>query len=168
MMFRLLRQIRWQHVGAALAGIAIVVVIAALVLANDNADNKTAVQQTTQENVGKQLDALKVQLDQSEQRRRELTADRERWQAQITTSIEQLRDAGEQPIIVAPDAVPPQASEPVTTTTTTAPQPIVVPVPTPVTTNPPPPPSTTTTTTTTQPPSETTTTTTTTTTEVPQ
>jgi TolA-binding protein len=120
-----------QNVIAAFVGVTIVILLTALVVANRNSDDRTAVQQTTQENVGKQLDALREQLDQSETTRRQLTGDRERFQAQITASMEQLLNAGQQPIIVAPDAVPPEAKELVSTTTTPPPVVIPVPVPTP-------------------------------------
>lgn len=153
-----------------------------LVLANANSDQKD-------DRTGQALAVLERKLDDSEATRKQLTADRERFQAQITTSINQLLDAGERPIIIAPDAVPQsvidQPVDPKPTTTIAPPvfitPPVTEPPPTtappvtdPPTTDPPvtEPPATTPpeteppeTTTTTEPPAEESTTTTTTITE---
>jgi hypothetical protein len=141
-----LQHITRQTVGAVLAALALVAFLGALLVAKDHGEAKTAAQIDTNVNVSKQLDTLKEQLDRSQRAREALAGDRARWQAQITTSIDQLLAAGEQPIIVAPDAVAPNLKPPTTTTTEPAstPPPLFVfppttePPPT-TTTNPPPP-----------------------------
>lgn len=136
-----IRRITWPQLGIVLAALGLVTFMGALMLANNNSDDKTA-------NIEGALSMLERKLDQSEATRSMLVSDRERWQAQITTSIDQLKDAGQQPIIVAPDAIPAGLSAAPVTPTTLAPPTVILAPPStteaPVPTEPPPPPETTT------------------------
>lgn len=145
---KLLQRVSWQHVLIAIGTVMALAFICALWLANQHSDERLALQERTQDDNRVQIEALTWQLDKLTREFADSKAETERARAQANASVGQLLQAGETPIIAAPEVVTvPTTPIPVTTTTTVARS------STTTTTEPLPP-----TTTTTEPPLETTTT----------
>lgn len=172
----------WQGGGVLVASVFVAAFIAGLVIADNQAQSRLLLQQRAQEAVARQLAGLTAHIRGLEDEKTVLAAEGQKAKDQAAASVDQLQQAGEQPIVVSPGVVPGAEDTVTPTTTTTEPptQVIVQPAPptatttaptTTTTTTPPPPPTTSppttttttppTTTTTTEPPTTTTTTTTT-------
>lgn len=121
-------RLTWQ-IGLALvlAGFVITFVIA-LYLANDRGAERVAIQDRTQEAQDDQLDKLRVRVWALEDEAKVLEAAAERARVQANTSVGQLVQAGQKPLIPAPEVVT-ISTQPVPTT---APPFCVVPATTPL------------------------------------
>lgn len=152
----------WQAWLVFVLGCMTAAFIWGLHLADERGSQRVDVQKDTTSELAATTERLRLQIVTLENENKALRADLEKARAQANTSVEQLTQAGQKPIIAAPDVVS-VPLEPSRTTTTAAPAPIVVVPPTTTTSTtstsaaPPPtePPSTSTTTT--EPPEPTTT-----------
>lgn len=94
-----------QHFGVVLGALAFVVFVGALLLANARGDEQAELQTNAQAASIVQIERLTDQVNQLALDFAKAEAEAERAKAQANTSINQLIEAGEQPVITAPEIV---------------------------------------------------------------